>query len=221
MADYHILSSDKYGNAFQVVFHIPVPDQTNLVGYAYRDAIVEWQGGDPDSWIDISAALPLKAQRKWYSKLPYGYARGWEPVLYVNNIRAYYNILVWLTEQEETEEPESAPPPEPEILEASPADAVAVGGVGGVTLPERLPRYYVKPAYPPAARRAKVRGTVHLEVIVQSDGTVGDVTVVDSSRPGSGFEEAAVAAVKRWRYTPALRNDRPVDASILVRVDFQ
>ena len=91
------------------------PDRTWMALAAYnvgfnhlKDArtIAEWQGGDPDSWIDISEALPLKAQRKWYSKLPYGYARGWEPVLYVNNIRAYYNILQWLTEQEETEEAE-------------------------------------------------------------------------------------------------------------------
>ena len=91
------------------------PDRTWMALAAYnvgfnhlKDArtIAEWQGGDPDSWIDISEALPLKAQRKWYSKLPYGYARGWEPVLYVNNIRAYYNILLWLTEQEETEEAE-------------------------------------------------------------------------------------------------------------------
>ena len=91
------------------------PDRTWMALAAYnvgfnhlKDArtIVEWQGGDPDSWIDISAALPLKAQYKWYSKLPFGYARGWEPVLYVNNIRAYYNILLWLTEQEETEEAE-------------------------------------------------------------------------------------------------------------------
>jgi membrane-bound lytic murein transglycosylase F len=91
------------------------PDRTWMALAAYnvgfnhiKDVrlIVEWQGGDPDSWIDISAALPLKAQKKWYSQLPYGYARGWEPVLYVNNIRAYYNILRWLTEQEETEEPE-------------------------------------------------------------------------------------------------------------------
>ena len=36
--------------------------------------------------------------------MPYGYARGWEPVLYVNNIRAYYNIIKWLTENEEQEE---------------------------------------------------------------------------------------------------------------------
>ena len=60
--------------------------------------------GDPDTWVDISKALPLLAQRKWYSLVPYGYARGWEPVLYVNNIRAYYNILRWLTEKEENPE---------------------------------------------------------------------------------------------------------------------
>ena len=65
--------------------------------------IIAIQGGDPDTWIDMSAALPLLSQRKWYSLLPYGYARGWEPVLYVNNIRAYYNILLWLTEKEDIE----------------------------------------------------------------------------------------------------------------------
>jgi membrane-bound lytic murein transglycosylase F len=66
--------------------------------------IVEWKGGDPTKWVDLSEALPLLAQRKWYSRVPYGYARGWEPVLYVNNIRAYYNIIRWLTENEEPEE---------------------------------------------------------------------------------------------------------------------
>jgi len=88
------------------------PDRTWMALAAYNVGfnhiksarmIVEWQGGDPDTWVDLSGALPLLAQRKWYSKLPTGYARGWEPVLYVNNIRAYYNILKWLTEQETTE----------------------------------------------------------------------------------------------------------------------
>jgi len=91
------------------------PDRTWMALAAYnvgfnhiKDArmIVEWQGGDPDTWVDISAALPLLAQRKWYSQVPYGYARGWEPVLYVNNIRAYYNILLWLTDQDGTVDPE-------------------------------------------------------------------------------------------------------------------
>ena len=103
------------------------PDRTWMALAAYnvgfnhvKDArmIAEWQGGDPDNWIDISNALPLLAQRKWYSQVPYGYARGWEPVLYVNNIRAYYNILKWLTEQEEIEEPDSDPsePADSEIV---------------------------------------------------------------------------------------------------------
>ena len=88
------------------------PDRTWMALAAYnvgfnhiKDArqIVEWQGGNPDAWVDISAALPLLAQREWYSRVPFGYARGWEPVLYVNNIRAYYNILQWLTANEEAQ----------------------------------------------------------------------------------------------------------------------
>jgi membrane-bound lytic murein transglycosylase F len=81
------------------------PDRTwmalaayNVGFYHVKDArqIVEWQGGDPDTWVDLSKALPLLADKKWYSRVPHGYARGWEPVLYVNNIRSYYNILKWV-----------------------------------------------------------------------------------------------------------------------------
>jgi membrane-bound lytic murein transglycosylase F len=85
------------------------------VGFNHiKDArqIVEWRGGDPDKWMDISEALPLLAQRKWYTKVPFGYARGWEPVLYVNNIRSYYNILQWLTANEEPASPDAIEEPE-------------------------------------------------------------------------------------------------------------
>jgi membrane-bound lytic murein transglycosylase F len=94
----------------RVADSVEEPDRTwmalaayNVGFYHLKDArqIVEWQGGNPDTWLDISEALPLLAQRKWYSRVPFGYARGWEPVLYVNNIRAYYNILKWLTANEE------------------------------------------------------------------------------------------------------------------------
>ena len=90
------------------------PDRTWMALAAYnvgfnhiKDArqIVEWQGGNPDLWIDMRKALPLLAQRKWYERVPYGYARGWEPVLYVNNIRRYYNILKWLTAGEADDDP--------------------------------------------------------------------------------------------------------------------
>jgi membrane-bound lytic murein transglycosylase F len=93
------------------------PDRTWMalaaynVGYNHlKDArqIVEWQGGDPDTWVDMSKALPLLARQKWYSRVQYGYARGWEPVLYVNNIRRYYNIMRWLTDHDQTIEEETA-----------------------------------------------------------------------------------------------------------------
>jgi membrane-bound lytic murein transglycosylase F len=93
----------------RVADSVDEPDRTWLALAAYnvgfnhiKDArqIAAWEGGNPDAWVDISAALPLLAQRKWYSRVPFGYARGWEPVLYVNNIRSYYNILKWLTTNE-------------------------------------------------------------------------------------------------------------------------
>ena len=81
------------------------------VGFNHiKDArwIVEKRGGDPDSWMELEQALPMLAQRKWYVQLPYGYARGWEPVMYVHNIRSYYEILVWLTANEIPEAEDAA-----------------------------------------------------------------------------------------------------------------
>ncbi|MGB5584352.1 MAG: membrane-bound lytic murein transglycosylase MltF [Gammaproteobacteria bacterium] len=78
------------------------PDKTwmalaayNVGFYHVMDAriITEKRGLDPDKWIDVKTSLPLLAQRKWYKDTKFGYARGWEPVRYVENIRSYYDIL--------------------------------------------------------------------------------------------------------------------------------
>jgi membrane-bound lytic murein transglycosylase F len=105
----------------RVADSVDEPDRTWMALAAYnvgfnhlKDArqIAAWQGGNPDAWVDISNALPLLAQRKWYTRVPFGYARGWEPVLYVNNIRSYYNILKWLTANEDEPVPEELEVPE-------------------------------------------------------------------------------------------------------------
>ncbi len=84
---------------------IAEPDRTWMAMAAYnvgffhlRDArdITRKLGKDPDRWIDVKQALPLLAQSKWYKQTPFGYARGWEPVHYVENIRRYYDILKWV-----------------------------------------------------------------------------------------------------------------------------
>jgi membrane-bound lytic murein transglycosylase F len=66
------------------------------VGYGHvRDAqkIVREHGSDPDSWSSLLEALPLLRMPEYYRETRYGYARGTEPVRYVGNIMAYYDIL--------------------------------------------------------------------------------------------------------------------------------
>jgi membrane-bound lytic murein transglycosylase F len=61
--------------------------------------ITQRQGGDPDRWFDVKLRLPLLKQKKYYKKTKYGYARGDEPVRYVENIRRYYQTLTMLDER--------------------------------------------------------------------------------------------------------------------------
>ncbi|OBS10915.1 membrane-bound lytic murein transglycosylase MltF [Acidihalobacter prosperus] len=53
-------------------------------------------GKNPNSWPDVKQILPLLSQRRWYRQTKFGYARGREPVQYVQNIRSYFDILIWL-----------------------------------------------------------------------------------------------------------------------------
>ncbi len=69
------------------------------VGFGHlNDAriITQQQGGDPDRWVEVKTRLPLLQQKKYYKNTKYGYARGKEPVHYVENIRRYYDTLTWL-----------------------------------------------------------------------------------------------------------------------------
>lgn len=81
---------------------ITEPDRTWMALAAYNvgpghleDArrITETQDGDPDSWIDVRQHLPKLALKAWYPWTEHGYARGHEPVVYVANIRRYYNLM--------------------------------------------------------------------------------------------------------------------------------
>ena len=73
---------------------------------------------------------------------------------------------------------------------------------------------------PELARRAKVQGKVILQAVVRKDGTVGDVQVLQSPGSKLGFDEAAVEAVRQWRYKPGLQNGKPVDVYFTIIVEF-
>jgi membrane-bound lytic murein transglycosylase F len=84
---------------------ITEPDRTWMALASYNvglghllDArtLAEAAGDDPNLWLDVMAWLPKLAHREWHQQTRYGYARGWEPVSYVQNIRSYYDWLVHL-----------------------------------------------------------------------------------------------------------------------------
>ncbi|MGH8353271.1 MAG: membrane-bound lytic murein transglycosylase MltF [Pseudomonas sp.] len=83
------------------------PDRTWFALAAYNIGIAhlgdarklaETEGLNPNKWLDVKKMLPRLAQKQWYSKTRYGYARGGETVHFVANIRRYYDILTWVTQ---------------------------------------------------------------------------------------------------------------------------
>jgi len=90
----------------------------------------------------------------------------------------------------------------------------------GLVPPSLVPGTRALPEYPDLARRAGVQGTVILLVVVEADGSIGTIEVVRSPDQRFGFDLAAINAVKRWRYRPAMMNERPVAAYIQVMVEF-
>jgi TonB family protein len=88
----------------------------------------------------------------------------------------------------------------------------------GVTLPRLLSE--VRPQYTSDAMRAKVQGTVLLECVVKTDGTVGDVRVIRSLDPTFGLDQEAVRAAKQWRFAPGMRQDEPVAVLISIELTF-
>ena len=75
----------------------------------------------------------------------------------------------------------------------------------------------VQPQYPPEAGRERVEGTVVLLAVIGTDGTVKDLRV--ESGP-SVLAQAAIDAVKQWRYKPYLLNGSPVEIDSRITINF-
>lgn len=75
------------------------------------------------------------------------------------------------------------------------------------------------PAYPPLARQARVSGAVSVELLVDEEGRV--IEAEADRRANPILAAAAVAAVREWRYTPALNRGQPVRARITATISFK
>ena len=77
----------------------------------------------------------------------------------------------------------------------------------------------VRASYTDQARRRAIEGDVVLEIVVRSDGSVGDVKVMRAL--GAGLDQKATEAVRQWRFRPARRLGAPVDVVVEVAVEFK
>jgi periplasmic protein TonB len=103
------------------------------------------------------------------------------------------------------------PPPSPP---PAPKGPIPVGG--RITVPART--HYAAPVYPAIAQAARVAGLVVIQAVIGIDGAVVDATVL---RSVPLLDQAALSAVRQWRYTPTRLNGEPVAVIMTVTVNFE
>jgi len=98
----------------------------------------------------------------------------------------------------------------------APSSGHATASVPASSTPSRL-IHRVEPEYPLEAREKHIQGSVVLDVQVQGEGTVGNIDVVQGDPL---LSEAAIQAVRQWKYQPYLVDGRPVESQTRITINF-
>ena len=105
------------------------------------------------------------------------------------------------------------------LLNALVADAQEIPRAG-TTLPPQTVRA-VNAVHTPEAKAAGIEGIVRVEVLVLTDGTVGeDAKVIQSLDADFGLDDEAVKASKQWTFKPATKDGKPVTAHVVIEQTF-
>lgn len=78
-----------------------------------------------------------------------------------------------------------------------------------------------QPKYTSEAMRAKIQGTVELDVVVLENGTVGDVQIAKSLDKSFGLDQEAIIAAKKWLFRPGTRQGQPVPIIVRLILEFR
>jgi periplasmic protein TonB len=109
--------------------------------------------------------------------------------------------------------PDGPPPPPPPAAPKTPA---TVRISTGMQPPQKI--FDVKPVYPEIARVSRVQGIVILDAVLDTDGRVVQVRVLRSQPL---LDQAAIDAVRQWRYTPTRLNGEPVRVLMTITMNFK
>jgi TonB family protein len=89
--------------------------------------------------------------------------------------------------------------------------------IGGGISPPR-PTQHPEPSVTPFARRFRIQGNTALSLTVDENGEPQDISIVKPL--GAGFDEAAVEAVKQWRFEPARKSGQPIKVRVVVEISY-
>lgn len=98
--------------------------------------------------------------------------------------------------------------------------ALKNAGIAMGTESDVLPMLRIPPVYPRNAKLAKIQGFVKMEVVINPDGTVNDITVIEATPPRM-FDNAAVNAMKQWKFKPKLINGVAVSQRAQQVIEFK
>jgi TonB family protein len=134
-----------------------------------------------------------------------------------------------IVRQESAPEPPASPAPpapsSPPAIAASPAPPVDVKTwtvheyVEGGTITKPVAREKLPPTYPPEMRKEGLSGQVVAELVIDVDGMVRGVEIVES--PAAEFSAAATEALEQWTFEPATKNGKPVAVKFTVTMMFR
>lgn len=113
----------------------------------------------------------------------------------------------------------ATPAATPDAAPAAPAAAPVAAAPSGETRDAVLVKS-IPPQYPNAALRRRQEGWVQVEFTVTSSGSVANARVLDADPPRT-FDRAALDAVQRWNFNPAMRNGTAVEATVRRRIEFK
>jgi periplasmic protein TonB len=115
----------------------------------------------------------------------------------------------------ETEQPQPEPVPEkPAVVEGQVVDLTP-----DVVKPELVNR--VNPSYPRLAQQKKVEGTVIISILVSENGDVSDARVLREAGGSSGLNEAALSAVRKWKFRPGVKEGKRVKVWMTYPIVFK
>jgi protein TonB len=103
------------------------------------------------------------------------------------------------------------------LASSTPATAPAVNEVSAADFKRTR---FVAPTYPPQALSRGLEGEVRVRITIDTAGRVADAQVI-SGTPAGVFDQAAVNAVRKWRFEPVVKDGRPIEASVATTIRFQ